>query len=207
MTLSCHILQSQFTACWRRRFEMAPVEALMEASVMSRDVPSCGGRLPIFHCAPDLIAHMLIVSGWYLCLSQPLFFYRRLSVSCRFMPVAHVQPPVRGSNGCCVLLRLFTLYFQTKPTDAACVLQGDRMGPTGPLYSFQTLSPLLGDFYAILLNAMWSSSEAIKRSERMICSAKFLGHSNNTANDWSFLVTAIGNGLRLLRNYLFYHPF
>lgn len=124
-------------------FGIAPAEALMEASVMSRDVPSRGGPLPIFHCAPDLIAHMLIVLGWYLCLSQPPFFYCRLSMSCRFMPVARVQLPDRGSNATTTdgkwLVRVTAfiyLYFKTKWTDAACVLQGDRMIPTESLASF-----------------------------------------------------------------------
>lgn len=34
--------------------------------MICRGIYSCSERLPIFHCVPDLIAHMLIMSEWYL---------------------------------------------------------------------------------------------------------------------------------------------
>lgn len=40
-----------------------PCEMPMEAHMICGGISSRSERLPIFHCAPDLIAHMLIMSG------------------------------------------------------------------------------------------------------------------------------------------------
>lgn len=92
--------------------------------------------------------------------SSFFFFYCRLSMSCRFMPVARVHLPDRGSNATTTdgkwLLRVTAyiyLYFRTKRTDAACVLKGDRMGCFEPPSSFWISPPWYGTCSLFLLKS------------------------------------------------------